>query len=126
VVEDEYVDTVGRPDARLRGGVDSERGVPVRFLYQLEYRVEHADAPDEWVSVARFDHNTNPDEGGHNVAVEGLHMDLYRDGEKYQVVRGFPPIPLNDAPDYAETYIRDHANRLIRRFEKWHDLNPTD
>lgn len=115
---------VGRPDARLRRGVDSERGIPVRFLYRLEYRIEHDDAPDEWVPVAQFDHNP---EGtyGHDVAEEGLHMDVYRGGEKHHVVRGFPPVSLRGAPSYANTYLRENADRLIRELNEWRNQNPT-
>jgi len=69
----------------------------------------------DWLEVVRFDHNPDT-EMGHDITEDGLHMDIYRDGQKYH---------LNRAPRYCTTYIREHANRLIRRFEQWHNVNET-
>lgn len=60
---------------------------------------------------------------GHDITEEGLHMDVYRDGEKVRVKDDFPPVPLTHAPRYATMYIERTADRLLRRFEQWHDLN---
>ncbi|WP_228842366.1 DUF7718 family protein [Halococcus agarilyticus] len=83
---------------------------------QLEYRIE-----DEWEPVVRFDHNP---EGtyGHDVTEEGLHMDVYRNGEQVRVKQDFPTVPLSAAPRYCKTYIENNADPLLRRFETWHNL----
>jgi hypothetical protein len=111
-----YKNWVEYPHARLRVEIDRERGVPTRFVVQLERRVG-----EEWCEVVRFDHDPeNP--MGHDVADEGLHMDVYRDGEKVRVKDDFPPVNLTQAPRYCIAYITEHAPALLRRFEQWHDL----
>jgi hypothetical protein len=113
----QYFDWLEYPHTRLRVEIDKEQGVPTRFVVQLERRVG-----DEWRQVVRFDHDPeNP--MGHDVVEEGLHMDIYRDGEKARVKDDFPPVPLTDAPRYCITYIRQNADQLLRRFDQWHDLN---
>lgn len=82
----------------------------------LEYRVE-----DEWRPVVRFDHNPEGTDG-HNMVEEGLHMDIYRDGEQDRTKRDFPPIELSRAPDYCVSYIENNADPLLRRYEQWHNL----
>ena len=110
-----YTDWIEWPHARLRFVLDTN-GTPSRFFIQLEYRVE-----DEWEPVVHFDHNpAAPD--GHDITAEGLHMDIYRDGEQYRTKTDFPPVQLSVAPDYCETYIRKNADRLLRRYEQWHNL----
>ena len=112
----EYTKWIRYPDAQLRFEMDKEDGRPTRFLVQLERLVE-----GEWREVVRFDH----DEAGalsHDVDVEGLHMDIYRDEEKYLVRDDFPPMRLNNAAAYAQAYIESEADRLLRRFDQWHNL----
>jgi hypothetical protein len=111
-----YTDFIEYPHARLRVVIDTETGTPTRFLVQLEYRVE-----GEWNPVVHFDHNP-AGEFGHDITEEGLHMDIYRDGEQYRVKTGFPPVALSDAPAYAESHIREQADQLLRRYEQWHNL----
>lgn len=112
-----YSDWVEYPHARLRVEIDKTRGDVTRFVVQLERRVG-----DEWRQVVRFDHDPdNP--AAHNVDEEGLHMDVYRDGEKHHIEDNFPPVPLSYAPRYCIAYIEQHAGGLLRRFEQWHDLN---
>lgn len=112
------------PYARIRREIDTERGEIQRFVYQLEYDIAATPAgthePD-WRTVARFDHNVSPTQG-HDIRVEGLHLDLYRDGRKYRVKTGFPPIPLSRAPDYCEWWLEEQADRVLEQFERWHDL----
>ncbi len=91
-----------------------------RFLVQLEYWLD-----GEWLEDVRFDHNPNTG-FGHDITEDGLHMDIYRDDQKYRMKDDFPPVELNRAPRYCTTYIREHADRLIRRFERWHNVNETD
>lgn len=112
----DYTDWIEYPHAQLRFILNTERGTPTQFLVQLEYRLE-----DGWEPVVRFDHN--PDGVyGHDITEEGLHMDIYRDGEKHLVRRDFPPVELSNAPDYCESYIENHADRLFRRYKEWHNL----
>lgn len=110
-----YTTWIEYPHARLRFVLDTN-GTPSRFLIQLEYLVD-----DEWQQVVHFDHNpAAPD--GHDIVEEGLHMDIYRDGEQYMVQTDFPPVQLSVAPRYCTMYIEQNADRLLRRFEQWHDL----
>lgn len=113
----EYFDYVDYPSVRIRFDLETELGRPTRFVVQLEYFVEN-----EWWVVARFDHDDS-NEHAHDVRHDGLHMDVYRNREKHRVERGFPPVPLSAAPRYSKTYLQTHADQLIRRFERWHDLN---
>lgn len=114
------------PYARIRRVLNTERGTITRFVVQLEYDVATAspgDSRPEWHVVARFDHDSTS-EGGHDVTEEGLHLDVYRDGERHARARSFPMIPPGPAMRYAENYFRQHADRLLARFELWHDLGP--
>lgn len=106
------------PDAQLRFILDTN-GIPSRFLIQLEYRVE-----DSWEPVVHFDHNPAAHDG-HDIVEEGLHMDIYRDGEQYMTKTDFPPVQLSVAPRYCVSYIKNNADRLLRRYEQWHDLKTT-
>jgi len=63
---------------------------------------------------------------GHDVVAEGLHMDVYRDGKKHRVEDSFPPVELNRAPRYCISYLRERADLLVRRFERWHNVNDPD
>ena len=113
------------PYARIRREVETSQGVVTRFVYQLEYDVAATPAgthkPD-WQPVARFDHNTD-DTQGHDIRDEGLHLDIYKDGEKHQVKTGFPTVESSSAPDYCERWLRTNAADLLERFERWHGLN---
>lgn len=112
----DYTNWVEYPYARLRFELDTRHGRPTRFVVQLEYRFD-----GEWHPVVRFDHDEHG-ERAHDVTAEGLHMDVYRDGEKHHVERGFPPVALQDAPHYTMAYIEEHAEYFLGRFERWHDL----
>lgn len=111
----EFVRWVDYPIARIRFELDTERGRPIRFVVQLERRVDA-----EWRAVARFDHDERG-ETAHDVTEEGLHMDVYSDGRTVRVLRGFPPVAFTDAPRYCRAYLETHADRLLRRFDEWHD-----
>lgn len=88
------------------------------FIVVYEYRLRGS-----WEIVAQFDHD--PDSlYGHDIEQEGLHMDLYKEGQKYRVVRSkFPHIPVNHAPGFCIDYIKQNHGTLIKRFEQWHDVN---
>ena len=90
-----------------------------RFVHQLEYNVAATPAgthePD-WQPVTRFDHNTD-DTQKHDIRDEGLHLDIYKDGEKYQVKTGFPTVELSSALDYCKRWLRTNAADLLERFK---------
>lgn len=113
------------PHARIRRELDIDHGTVIRFVVQLEYNVAaHSSShiePD-WRVVARFDHDAMAP-GGHDVTEEGLHLDIYRDGHRYQRLRGFPLLPAGRAMRFAEETFRVRARRLLARFEQWHDID---
>ena len=101
---------------RRRIGYSHNRGSITRFVVQLEYRID-----DEWFEIVRFDHDP-VSEHGHDVTAEGVHMDVYRDGEKLRVEEIFPPMTANEALTFAEEHMNQHAERYITRFERWHGI----
>jgi hypothetical protein len=103
--------------ARRRIGYSHDHGVVTRFVVQLEYRLH-----GEWVEVVRFDHDPESEQG-HDVTTEGVHMDVYRDGEKAQSPEIFPPMLASDALTSAEEHLTQHGERYIKRFEEWHGIN---
>lgn len=112
------------PRARVRRVIETDGGSMARFVVQLEYDLaaETESAP-AWRVVARFDHDV-ASAGGHDVTEEGLHLDVYREGKRYARARNFPKLPPGPAMRYAESYLRQHADLLLARFERWHDLAP--
>jgi hypothetical protein len=101
---------------RRRIGYSHERGAVTRFVVQVEYRVN-----GEWLEVVRFDHDPESDHT-HDVTEEGVHMDVYRDGEKIRSEEVFPPMKASDALTFAEEHLNQHAERYINRFEEWHEI----
>lgn len=85
-------------------------------MVQLEYWLE-----DDWCAVVRYDHDQEAP-GGHNITEEGLHRDVYREGEKIGTVQVTNPIPANEGFNYAEDDLRENVKRYIKRFEQWHDI----
>lgn len=112
----EYIKQVRYSDGQLRVEIDTEAGDVTRFLVQLERLVD-----GEPNVVARFDHDQDGEQA-HDITEEGLHLDVYRDGEKHRVERGFPPVRLSAAVGYYKTYLEKHADRYLRRFDQWHNL----
>lgn len=104
---------------QLRTAFTAERGDLVRFMSQLEYWLD-----GDWQEVVRYDHNREA-EGGHDVTEEGLHRDVYHDGEKVDTVQVTGPIPAKEGFDHAEDDLRENAQRYIRRFEQWHGVKDT-
>jgi len=102
--------------ARRRIGYSHNRGAVTRFVVQLEYRLQ-----GEWVEVVRFDHDPEAEQG-HDVTTEGVHIDVYRNGEKVRSPEIFPPMPANDALTSAEEHLTQHGERYIKRFEEWHGI----
>ena len=103
-------------DARVRIGYTRDGSEISRFVVQLEYRLD-----EEWTEVVRFDHDaTGADEMAHDVADEGLHMDVYRDGEKVDTVSITGPIPPPVGFTTAEEHLAEYAERYLTRFKEWH------
>lgn len=108
--------------SRRRIGITTERGQVLRFMLQLEYLID-VDA-EEWAEVVRYDHDSRgSSEATHDVTEEGLHIDIYRDGEKVESHELTPPLPADDALDRAEEHLRENLEGYIRRFEEWHNIN---
>ncbi|MFB6143012.1 MAG: hypothetical protein ABEJ30_06685 [Halorientalis sp.] len=72
---------------RIQQAYSHEKGDVTRFVVQLEYRVD-----DSWCEVVRYDHDP-ASEHAHDVEEEGLHMDIYRGGEKHRTEFVAPPMP---------------------------------
>lgn len=101
---------------RRRLGYSHVRGEVTRFVVQLEYRLN-----GEWVEVVRSDHDPESNHG-HDVTAEGVHVDVYRNGEKIRVENLAPPMPAAEALTLAETHFREHAERYVERFKSWHGI----
>jgi hypothetical protein len=57
----------------------------------LEYLVKPH--PEVWETVVRYDHDAEgSDEATHDVTEDGLHIDIYRDGEKIDSHELTPPL----------------------------------
>ena len=104
---------------RRRTGYSRNQQTITRFVAQLEYKLD-----DEWQPIVRFDRDPAGDHG-HDVTTEGVHMDVYRDGQKERVEEVFPPMSARDAFSFAEEHLKQHAEQYISRFEQWHGIrNP--
>jgi hypothetical protein len=104
---------------RRRLGFDTDRGDVVRFVVQLEYH-HHG----EWQSVVRYDRDgTDESEFAHDVTEEGLHIDIYRDGEKEATEYVAPPLRADLALDRAEDHLLANLERYITRYERWHGIS---
>ena len=74
----EYRRSVPGP-LRIRVGFDRSENEVERFVVQLEYQHDNA-----WHPVVRYDHDgTGHSEAAHDITEEGLHIDIYRHGEKH-------------------------------------------
>jgi len=118
---DLYPRSVSDSRGEIQYGVTTEGGGVTAFVVQLRC----------WIGtgtelVAQFDHT--PEEGsGQDVEREGVHMDVFRDGEKVDVSTvadaGFDahpgPLAADIALEYALTYIERENERLIQRYVTW-------
>ena len=74
-------------------------------------------------TVVRYDHDEEGgDETTQDVTEEGLHIDIYRDGEKVDSHELTPPLPVTQALDAAD-HLNTHLNGYLRRFEQWRGVN---
>ena len=101
---------------RRRLGYSHDHGDMTRFVVQLEYQYE-----GEWTPVVGYDHDP-ASVHGHDVTEEGLHIDVYRGGEKYRQEYVAPPMPAGVALDFAEDHLTENTQRFTRRFEEWHEI----
>ena len=99
---------------RRRVGYSHDQGRVTRFVVQLEYKLG-----DEWETVVRYDHDEYGDQR-HDVSDEGLHIDIYRHGEKHATEFITRPVPAGVGLNLAEDHLSENAQRFIRRFEEWH------
>jgi hypothetical protein len=114
---DRVVPTTVRPNIRRLFGYSHDRGEVTRFMVQLEYLID-----GEWSPIVRYDHDGETDHGGHDVTEEGLHIDIYRDGEKDKQEYLAPAMPSGVALDFAEGHLEENLERFIERFEQWHEI----
>ena len=104
--------------AQVRIGFDRKKDVVTRFVVQLEYR--HGGA---WQPVVRYDHDgTGASEHAHDVTEEGVHMDIYRDGEKHVTEYVAPPLSGAVGLDRAEDHLQNNLQRFVNRYERWHKI----
>ena len=113
---------IAPPPARLADAVQlrlafsKHRGTITRFMIRLEYW--HG---GDWCEIVRYDHDRDAP-GGHDITEEGLHRDVFRDGEKVETVQVTGPIPANKGFNYAEDDLGENAERYTKRFEQWHGI----
>lgn len=104
---------------QIREGYDTDRGQVTRFFVQLEYRRAGA-----WEPVVRCDHDSEGSaEATHDVTEDGIHVDVYRDGEKAATEQVTGPQPATTAFDTAEDHLAKNLQRYVNRYERWHGIN---
>lgn len=101
---------------RRRIGYSHDRGRVTRFVVQLEYLVD-----GEWKEMIRFDHDPDSD-FGHDVTRNGVHMDVFREGEKIRSEEVFPPMDPTDALTFAEEHLNQHGKQYIERYKAWLEI----
>jgi hypothetical protein len=101
---------ITHPDGRLWYSFEREGSRITEFAVQLECWSE-----GDWKQVARFDHDPET----HDIRKEGLHMDVYREGEKHHVERDFPRLNPNAGMNFSISYLQAHNERLIERYKSW-------
>lgn len=112
----EFVRTLSGP-LRTRVGFDREKDTVYQFVVQLEYYHD-----GRWQPVVRYDHDSQGGKQSHDVTEEGLHIDIYRDGEKHVTEYVSPPLPAKHALDRAEDHLRNNLKRYVDRYETWHRI----
>jgi hypothetical protein len=116
-----YEVIIHAPIARRRTYLDTDKGELRRFYVQLEYnRRPSFDQRDDWVDIARFDHQPG-NEYGHNIRKEGLHMDLCHPSESDRRVTDFPRVPLKQAPYFCEDYFDRNYNEICIQYANWEE-----
>ena len=99
----EFTAPEGGP-VRRRTGIDVDQGELIRFVVQLEYLLDPIS--NEWATVVRYDHDSlGSDEATHDVTEDGVHIDIYRDGEKVDTNELTPPVTVKKALDIVEDHL---------------------
>lgn len=118
VDETRYTKSVAPPYTRIRTYFATDRGQVIRFVVKLEYNIsENTALINDWEEVARFDHNPNA-RNGHDIAEEGLHIDIVEPNGDDKRGWGFPDVPVNEAPRWCERYFEENHRRLTKRYAK--------
>ncbi|NUC74960.1 hypothetical protein HTZ84_22100 [Haloterrigena sp. SYSU A558-1] len=107
------------PPSRIQMRIKTSDGLLTEFCVQLEYNMTST-VPERspfWMQVARFDHNVALYRG-HDVRHEGLHMDIYGNGEKVDVLHDFPEVPLEEAPKWCRGFLEAKREQLLQNFEQ--------
>lgn len=117
----EYDRDYSRPlpgPVQIRVGQDTDRGEVTRFFVQLEYWHD-----GEWSPVVRYDHDgTGESDHAHDITEEGLHIDIYRDGEKHATEYIGPVRSGATGLSRAEDHLSKNLERFITRYEQWHEI----
>lgn len=117
----EHVAQIHAPIVRRRTIIEKERGAVAAFCVQLEFnRYPGSGSDDRWQYIARFDHNPST-AIGHDITEEGLHMDLHHPVAEDRVAKGFPPVPICDAPHFAERFFDENYLKICERYIGWCD-----
>ena len=101
---------ITHPDGRLWYSFETEGKQVTEFVVQLECWVD-----GDWKEVARFDHDPEV----HDIRKEGLHMDVYRAGEKHHVERDFPQLNPKAGLNFSISYLQARNEQLIERYKSW-------
>ncbi|TKX75341.1 hypothetical protein EXE46_04090 [Halorubrum sp. GN11_10-6_MGM] len=111
----DYVVHVEYGVSRINLEIGVSDGTVGWFVVQLEQNVGHRYGERDWRQVARFDHHPGS-EWGHDIESERLHLDLYRNGKKVDVQRGFPAVTVENAPAYCERFLKQRASELLETY----------
>lgn len=84
-----------------------------RFRVQLEHHVI-----DEWQQIVGSDHNPGSD-AGHDVTEEGVHLDVYRGGDRIDRKRLFGSTTPENALTIADDHIKENFERYVRDYRQW-------
>ena len=103
---------------QVRVGFDREKDIITRFVVQLEYH-----RGGEWKPVVRYDHDATNSEHSHDVTEEGLHIDIYRDGEEHATEYIAPAPSGTVALNRVEDHLAENLQRFIKRYKEWHGIN---
>lgn len=115
----QYVKEVGFR-GQIRVELGKTKGDVDWFIVQLEYN--HGPFPnqeDDWEQVARFDHQPQMS-WGHDIREEGLHLDLYENGQKVEREMYYAEFPVNKAPQWCEAHLEEYADHYLAQYEIWH------
>jgi len=116
-----YEAVLHAPIVRRRTVIEASQGQISAFCIQLEFNHGPGfNEEDDWKYIARFDHKP-ANKTGHDIRNEGLHMDLRDPNGDDREYRNFPPVPLLEAPDYAEEHFDEKYIEICERYLEWHE-----